>query len=91
MEWSRRPRSDEPRAEPRVMRDEHGRVWVGTVTSGTAPGGEEHAEVVFVCRDRPGELKRVTRLDIPAAEADERWAAFSDEEVRETFRRSEPA
>jgi len=91
MGWARRDESETPRAEQREFRDERGRRWVGTVTSGTDRGGEEHAEVVFVCCDQPSELKRVGRLDVPAAKADRRWAEISEDEVRETFRRSEPA
>jgi len=91
MEWSRRAESETPRAEQREFSDERGRRWVGTVTSGTDRGGEEHAEVIFVCRDQPSELKRVARLDIPAAQADTGWAKLSDEEVLSTFGRSEPA
>jgi hypothetical protein len=88
-EWSRRPESDTPRAEQREVRDEEGRAWIGTVTSGTLAGGEAHAEVVWVCRDAPGEAKRVSRLDAPAAGADEAWRGMSEDGVRGAFRSSE--
>ncbi len=91
MEWERRPREATPAMAQRVFEDERGRTWIGSVTSGTQRGGERHAEVVFVCRDQPDELKRVSRLDVPAAAADERWRALDDEGVRAAFRRSEPA
>lgn len=91
MEWARRPERDTPRAEQRTFRDDRGRTWVGSVTSGTLRGGEEHAEVVFVCVDQPGELKRFARLDIPPSRADEAWRGMADEEVLDIFRRSEPA
>lgn len=89
--WERRPEKETPRAEQREFEDERGRRWVGSVTSGTLRGGETHAEVIFVCRDQPDELKRVARLDIPAGEADDCWRAMGLEEVREIFQRSEPA
>jgi hypothetical protein len=88
-EWSRRPESDTPKAEQRDVRDDEGRAWIGTVTSGTLAGGEAHAEVVWVCRDTPSEAKRVSRLDTPAAEADEAWRGMSDDDARGVFRRSE--
>lgn len=91
MEWERRPLEATPSMEQRRLRDDRGRVWVGSVTSGTVRGGEEHAEVVFVCQDQPGELKRVARLDVPAAEIGARWRAMADAEVIEAFERSEPA
>jgi len=77
--------------EQRTLRDERGRTWVGNITSGTVSGGERHAEVFFVCTDQPGELKRVSRLDIPVDDADERWRTMDESEILEVFRRSEPA
>ncbi len=91
MEWERRPRRATPEMTQREFEDDRGRRWVGSVTSGTQAGGEEHAEVFFVCRDQPAELKRVARLDVPAEEAGERWLVMDETEVRETFRRSDPA
>jgi hypothetical protein len=91
MDWARRSEDETPRAEQRELRDERGRLWVGTVTSGTLRDGEDHAEVIFVCPDQPSELKRVARLDVPAADADRGWLRMSEEEVRSVFRRSDPA
>ncbi len=91
MEWERRPAEDTPMMTQRVLEDDRGRTWVGSITSGTLRGGEAHAEVIFVCRDQPDELKRVARLDIPAAEAGQRWRELDESEVLEAFRRSEPA
>ncbi|HEX7050769.1 MAG TPA: hypothetical protein VF188_11245 [Longimicrobiales bacterium] len=89
--WERRPADETPAMEQRLVEDDRGRTWVGSVSSGTLRGGEEHAEVIFICRDQPGELKRVARLDIPAAEADDRWRSMPEREVRSVFLRSEPA
>ncbi|HEX6939314.1 MAG TPA: hypothetical protein VF158_07870 [Longimicrobiales bacterium] len=91
MEWERRPDDATPAMTQRVVEDERGRTWVGSVTSGTVRGGESHAEVIFVCVDQPGELKRVSRLDIPAEDADVRWLTMGEREVWEAFQRSEPA
>jgi len=91
MGWARRRASEIPRMERRVFRDARGRRWAGLLTSGTAPGGEEHAEVVFVCLDQPDELKRVGRLDVPPARAADVWRHASPEEVLAVFERSEPA
>lgn len=91
MRFWRKRRHGIPVAEKRELQDDRGRRWVGTVTSGTVRGGEEHAEVVFVCRDQPSELKRVARLDVPARDADRRWASMHETEVRDVFDRSSPA
>jgi len=91
MGWARRPASDMPQMAQRTLRDARGRTWVGSVSSGTDRGGEQHAEVIFVCRDQPGELKRVARLDVPPAEADDAWRAMDEAGLREVFGRSEPA
>ena len=91
MNWDRRDVDETPMMEQRRFHDERGREWLGSITSGTLGGGEEHAEVIFVCRDQPGELKRVARLDIPAAEADKRWRRMGEDEVLDVFRRSSPA
>ena len=91
MNWERRPKADEPRMVHRSLRDDQGRTWTGLVQSGRHEGGEELAEVLFICEDQPGETKRVARLDTPAASADERWQAMGDQEVAELFRSSEPA
>lgn len=91
MPWSRRPERDTPRMEQRRFRDERGRLWTGSVSSGTVRGGESHAEVIFVCEDHPGQLKRVARLDMAPAEADDAWQSMDDDDVRRTFDRAEPA
>ncbi|HET9983834.1 MAG TPA: hypothetical protein VFQ38_09615 [Longimicrobiales bacterium] len=91
MEWEKRPVEETPETTPRVFRDDRGRQWTGMVTSGIHEGGEEHAEALFVCNDVPSEVKRLARLDIPAGVVDERWRAMGEEEIREVFRRSEPA
>ncbi|HEY8468519.1 MAG TPA: hypothetical protein VIL18_02695 [Longimicrobiales bacterium] len=91
MGWARRPARDTPQMAQRTFRDERGRTWVGSISSGTLQGGEEHAEVIFVCRDQPGELKRVARLDLAPAAADDAWRAMDEAELREIFGRSEPA
>ncbi|MBX6363096.1 MAG: hypothetical protein IRZ00_04450 [Gemmatimonadetes bacterium] len=91
MRWAKRPVEETPEATPRVFRDDRGRQWTGMVTSGTHEGGEEHAEAIFVCDDVPSETKRLARLDVPAAVAGARWRAMGEEEIREVFRRSEPA
>lgn len=91
MEWARRPERKTPRMEQRRLTDDRGRLWTGSITSGTLEGGEEHAEVIFVCEDQPSELKRVTRLDVPAEDADRAWRKMTEIEVLDTFHRSEPA
>ncbi len=91
MTWDRRPEDETPQAEPRSFRDERGRRWTGVVRSGSERRGEEHAEVIFVCEDQPSEVKRVSRLAIPAAEVGERWRVMPDEQVMDAFRRSSPA
>lgn len=90
MDWERRDADTEPSMEQRLIHDDRGRTWVGSITSGTLRDGEAHAEVVFVCRDQPSELKRVARLDIPAEDADDRWRTMQEDEVLDTFRRSTP-
>ena len=86
MGWERRPADDTPRMEQRTFRDARGRTWVGSISSGTIRGGEQHAEAIFVCRDQPAELKRVARLDLPPAAADDAWREMSEPEGGETFR-----
>lgn len=90
MSWARRPEDETPRMETRTFRDEEGRRWAGSVMSGRFAGGEDHAEVVFVCEDVPSENKRFVRLDSPPAEAAEEWRAMDESRVRELFRDSEP-
>lgn len=91
MEWERRARSDEPVMAQRTFTDEAGRRWTGSVTSGRREGGEDFAEVLFVCNDQPAETKRVATLDYPPGEASNRWSALAEAEVKALFGRSEPA
>jgi hypothetical protein len=91
MNWERRPKDDEPVMTQRTFQDDSGRNWTGSVTSGRMEGGEDFAEVLFVCNDQPAETKRVISLDYPPREAGRRWSAMGDDEVVDLFRRSEPA
>ncbi len=91
MTWDRRPQDETPQAEQRSFRDDRGRQWIGTVSSGSERRGEEHAEVIFICEDQPSEVKRVARLTIPSAEVGVRWKLMADDEVLDAFRRSRPA
>jgi hypothetical protein len=86
-----RDESETPRMETRSFKDDQGRRWAGSVMSGRFRGGEEHAEVIFVCEDTPSELKRFARLDTPPAEAADEWRGMAEEQVRGLFRDSEPA
>jgi len=91
MSWERRPREDEPRMVQRFLRDDRGRTWTGLVQSGRHEGGEDFAEVLFICNDQPTEAKRVATMDTPPGEADERWKMMGDDEIDDLFRRSEVA
>jgi hypothetical protein len=91
MSWERRPKEDEPVMVQRNFADDDGRNWTGSITSGRMEGGEDFAEVLFVCTDQPAEIKRVATLDHPPGEADRHWKVMPDSEVQELFRRSEPA
>jgi hypothetical protein len=91
MNWERRGRADEPEMAQRIFQDDDGRNWTGSVTSGRVEGGEDFAEILFVCNDQPGETKRVATLDVPPGEADRHWKTMADTEVTDLFRRSEPA
>ena len=91
MEWERRPKDDEPVMAQRSFQDDRGRSWTGSITSGRVEGGEDFAEVLFVCNDQPMEMKRIATLDQPPGEAERRWSDLPDDEVVELFRRSEPA
>ncbi len=91
MNWERRPKEDEPTMAQRSFLDEDGRNWTGSVMSGRMEGGEDFAEVLFVCDDQPAETKRVATLEIAPGDADKRWSAMGDDEIVDVFRRSEPA
>ena len=89
--WARRPKEDEPVAEQRSITDEDGRRWTGIVSSGRLEGGEENAEVIFVCEDQPSEIKRVADLGVPPRDADDMWRTIDENQVEQVFRRSRPA
>lgn len=91
MNWERRPKEDEPVMVQRTFSDEEGRTWTGSVQSGRFEGGEDFAEVLFVCNDQPALTKRVVTLEYPPGEAGGRWRSMDEEEVVDLFRRSEPA
>lgn len=91
MTWERRSEDETPTMEQREVKDGRGRTWVGSISSGTQRGGEEHAEVIFICRDQPGELKRVGHLALPPRDAATAWRKMRPDEVREVLDRSEPA
>ena len=91
MEHTRRDESETPQMETRSFTDDDGRRWAGSVMSGRFPGGEEHAEVIFVCEDVPGETKRFTRLEQSPTDAAAEWRRMGEQEMREVFRQSEPA
>jgi hypothetical protein len=91
MSWAKRPKSDEPVAEQRSVTDERGRTWVGSVTSGRFEGGEQNAEVVWVCDDQPSETKLVSDLGVAPAEADDRWRNMEESEIKAAFERARPA
>lgn len=91
MNQERRDESETPRMETRTFTDEEGRKWAGSVMSGRFRGGEDRAEVIFVCEDTPSETKRSARLDSSPAEAASEWRGMNEEQVRTLFRDSEPA
>lgn len=91
MRWERQSAENEPVMEQRTFTDDQGRHWTGMVTSGRLEGGEENAEVIFVCDDQPSETKRVANIGVDAAHADQAFRTMGDEEVRELFRNSSPA
>ena len=91
MDQERRDEAETPRMETRTFTDDDGRQWAGSVMSGRFRGGEERAEVIFVCEDTPSEDKRFARLDSSPAEAAEYWRGMDEEQVRKLFRGSEPA
>lgn len=74
--------------ETRILTDESGRRWSGSVVSGRFAGGEKRAEVIFVCEDSPGEAKRFARLDRAPAEAAREWRGLDEERVQALFRES---
>ena len=91
MNQDRREDSETPRMETRSFTDDRGRTWSGSVMSGRFGGGEQNAEVFFVCEDTPSETKRFTRLESTPVEAAEEWRGMGEKQVRELFDRSEPA
>jgi hypothetical protein len=91
MSWDRRSEEDTPQMETRTFEDESGRRWSGSVISGRFAGGEQRAEVIFVCEDAPGEAKRFVRLDSEPSRAAEEWRRMDDAAMQTLFRDSEPA
>jgi hypothetical protein len=90
MNQERRDESETPRMETRTFTDEDGRRWAGSVMSGRFAGGEQRAEVIFVCEDVPSEAKRSVQLDADPVEAASRWRGMAESEMLELFRESEP-
>ena len=86
-----RDESETPRMETRTFTADDGRKWAGSVMSGRFRGGEEHAEVIFVCEDTPSEDKRFVRLDSSPAEASEKWRGMGEAQIRTLFQESERA
>jgi hypothetical protein len=91
MSWDRRPEDETPRMETRTFTDDEGRRWAGSVISGRFAGGEQHAEVIFVCEDAPSEAKRYVRLDRAPKDAADEWRSLDDAGVKALFRDSETA
>lgn len=91
MSTAKRDESETPDMETRMFTDEEGRRWAGSVMSGRFGGGEEHAEVIFVCEDVPSEDKRSARMEESPVEAARRWRSMEESQMRELFRASEPA
>jgi hypothetical protein len=91
MSWARRDEDETPRMETRTFTADDGRRWAGSVMSGRFEGGEDHAEVIFVCEDAPSELKRTTRLESRPSEAAEEWRRMDEARLQQLFRDSEPA
>jgi hypothetical protein len=91
MSDERRPEHETPHMETRTFTDDAGRRWAASVMSGRFAGGEQHAEVIFVCEDVPGEPKRYARLDRAPAEAAAEWRSAEETRVLALFRDSKPA
>ena len=91
MPHDERPEAETPRMETRSFTDDDGRRWSGSVMSGRFAGGEQHAEVIFVCEDTPSEAKRFTRLDDDPAQAAAAWRGMDETQMLDVFRSSEPA
>jgi hypothetical protein len=92
-EMSREGRSEDatPEMATRTFTDGEGRQWAGSVMSGRFAGGEERAEVIFVCEDSPSEAKRFARLDSAPADAAREWRAMGDAAIQALFRDSKIA
>jgi hypothetical protein len=89
MSEERRPEEETPEMATRSFTDDTGRSWAGSVISGRFAGGEQHAEVIFVCEDEPGEAKRYVRLDRAPVEAAEEWSRLDESEMKALLRNSE--
>jgi hypothetical protein len=91
MSWARRPEDETPRMETRTFTDDEGRRWAASVMSGRFAGGEEHAEIIFVCEDAPSEKKRFARVGSAPAEAAEQWRSMDESRIQALFRESREA
>jgi hypothetical protein len=91
MSWAKRPEDDTPHMETRAFTDDQGRRWVGSVISGRFAGGEQNAEIIFVCEDQPGEAKRYTRLDRAPVDAANEWRSMDESQMQALFRDSQEA
>jgi hypothetical protein len=91
MTEQKRDESETPRMETRTFTDDDGRRWAGSIMSGRFAGGEQNAEVIFVCEDQPSAEKRFARMDSDPARAAEQWRGMDEAAIRDLFRDSEPA
>jgi hypothetical protein len=91
MSEARRDESETPRMETRTFQDDEGRRWAGSVMSGRFAGGEERAEIIFVCEDSPSESKRFVRLDSPPSDAAAEWRSMDESRMQALLRESEIA
>jgi hypothetical protein len=91
MSGNGRDESETPRMETRTFKDGDGRRWAGSVMSGRFAGGEQQAEIIFVCEDAPSETKRFTRLEVDPSRAAAEWRGMNEQQMLEVFRESEPA
>jgi hypothetical protein len=91
MDRESQPEDATPEMATRTFTDGEGRQWAGSVMSGRFAGGEERAEVIFVCEDSPSEPKRFSRLRSAPADAAREWRTMDDAAVQALFRDSEIA
>jgi hypothetical protein len=91
MDRKGQPEDATPEMATRTFTDGDGRQWAGSVMSGRFAGGEERAEVIFVCEDSPSEPKRFARLASAPADAAREWRSMDDAGMQALFRDSEIA